>query len=506
MQSDNRNLDITTLRENFWDFHVMNQWQKVFQQENLDTLFYLDLNNILRDRQTGQGVAYVGGVPKKAEMGLQVTNSLRQYTPSFQYIFGIIQPILRQDNLYIGGSLEELIAEPDIEDWLERALNDRQTQLQLYSIMMQLYYAAYLLVEKGWDVRQALAGIKIRQVHQDTNVPFFNGNVLTYGVIPVIYELEGLKEIGDITPDDIVIPYVLDLIVGANLWAKEWDILEKTYQGINVSNGSYWNDLVGEDIYLEGPSDFSCQGRLCLGEEIGSTIRANGSTKVEQDLKLLEATNLSFPDHIQPFALAFKARLANLYPTKEVFAVQEDINPELVQEYLNKDYVQEIYYQLDNELRLLIADHSKYYRRMIRSDLEFGSLSNLFFIREDFLRPILAQGNTYTVSDGTIIDEYNEETGMFTLQRGEDRFNLGYEDLFDYLMQVEGDEPYTYRTIPRQNIAIINGQVSYHNRETGELYPLPEERIYVRNIGNMFQLIDNSQYLLDLGMTNLDSR
>ena len=66
MQTTSRNLDITSLAQRFWDPNVMNQWQSILQEENLDTLFYLDLDNILRDRETRQGVAYVGGVPQKA--------------------------------------------------------------------------------------------------------------------------------------------------------------------------------------------------------------------------------------------------------------------------------------------------------------------------------------------------------------------------------------------------------------------------------------------------------
>ncbi len=522
MQTTGQDLDITSLLQLFWDPHVMDQWQNILQQENLDTLFYLDLNNILRDRKTGQGVAYVGGVPKKAEMGLQVTNSLRQYTPSFQYIFGVTQPIVRQDNLSIGGSVEELIAEPDIEDWLGRLQNTRQTQLQLYSIIMQLYYASYLLALQGWDSRKALAGIKIRQVAPDVTVPFFDGNILTYGVIPVIYELEVLTESADIIPENSI-PHVLDLITGADLWSPEWETLENTYQGMDVTNGRLWNDLIGEDIYSEEPAEFSCLGRQCIGETTGpgslninpfgeanakevnnfEEANAKGNTR-ELDLRLLEATNLSLPDHIQPFALAFKARLANLYPTDEVFALQEDANPEIVEEYLDPNHVENTFFQMDNEFRLLLADRNKYYRRMIRSDLEFGSMANVFYVREDFLRPILAGGDVYPFENGTIVEGYNEETGLFTLRQGEGNpFQLGYEELFDYLARTEGVEPYTYRSIPRQDVAIIDGQVSYHNRETDELYPLPEERMYVRNIGNMLQLIYNSQYLLGLGMTNL---
>jgi hypothetical protein len=383
---------------------------------------------------------------------------------------------------------------------------------------MQLIYAAELLAKKGWNVEKALTGIKIRQVDSDTTIPFFKGRINSYGVIPVIFELDKIQvNMTDIKPRDIVIPYFLDLLAVSDHWSEEWETLSDIYGTIDVSDGMFWNELIGQEIYSDDVADYSCQRSFCLGGTKDprhangriSLIDSEMTTSLKElrytrDYYLANVANFPLPDHIQPFALAFLSYLSFLHPEDPVFNHGKSVSPTLVEDYLDLARLQGTYFDISNDISLLIADRNKEFRRFIYSDLQFGTPINEFYIREDFVTPVLRGGDVYVFDNGTVVEDYSNEKKTFTLRRGEENpFQLSYEDFFDYIERVEGVHPYTLRSIPRQYVAIIDGQISYHNSETGELYPLPAEKVLVRNIGNAIELIYNAQILLSLGLSLL---
>lgn len=426
---------------NFWNYKTMLAHQAYLLSRDLNKDCYLDNNNILRDKNKPEkGLAYVGGDMRKVVIGENITNKLRIKTSSFQYVYGTTPPLIREDGMEVGGPLVELIAEPNLEDWLESiTLADDKSRRQVYSLIMQLCYAAYLLSLELGSIEKAMTGIRIRQVKEEATVPFFNGNVKSYGVVPVITDLANIQtNIDNVDVRDIVIPYLLNIVSASSLGSLDWSQLEDNYPLINIRNGNEWNDILKEDIFSqEGIATLTCDNRSCLSTFTSSNGKNDSSHDSSHDnsheLELLKATELPLLDNIRPFALAFSALILD---EKSPF-VEDYLHPELIEETLD---------DLERDKLYLEEVKEKKYRKVIYPDLRSSSTTNEYYIREK---------------------------------------NHGL------------------RPVRRDHLTILDGTINYINQEEGILQPLDQDDVYVRNTGNIPQLVDNSYYLLELGLRYL---
>lgn len=509
--------DLILLQQEFWNPYVMSRWQKILSQDELESNFYLDVDNILRDPTTGTGVAYVGGVKEKGIKGLKVTNPLRDLTSSFQYIFGLTSPIRREDGLKIGGTISELIAEPDLLLWLQLTPPSDISKDQIFSIMAQLYYATSLAAEEGYNVVPALEGIKIRRVDPNATVPFYNGSLKTYGVIPVIFDLQKITD----TPGfpEAGISLVLNDVATTAHWDEDYIDFASAYEGLDLALGENWNLLTGDDIFTSASPTYSCLGRQCIGQRTGVTnangkngngttqevtMRATYDVPYERDLWLISYAELPLPEYIVPYALAIKLQLSLAHPGDSNFVLQGKIPVNIVEEYLNLPQIQELYFRIIEENNVIDENRCKTVRPFIMSDIQEGSLSNQFFIREDFIRPQLEAGDVVTY-ENTVVEDYNPDTKIYTIRdiKTGKRSELEFNALLDYLSRVEGETPYQDKPISREFIANIDGQVTYLNRETGEMYPLDVNRLYVINIQEQAELLQNARTFLSLAVAYL---
>jgi hypothetical protein len=413
-------MDTFSLKRRFFDPAVMSKWQNFFADEsNWRDSYYVDVDNILRSKKTKEGVAYIGGNSQKASLGLEITNPLREYTSSFQYIYTqLLDPVVRQDGLLVQGTIEELLAVHNLEDWLEQASVTEETQRQLYSCLAQLYYALYLLGQEGWDGTPALLGIKIREVPREETVPFFDGHIKTFGIIPVIFELERIRELPDrlFRPEDVAIAYYLTLIQGSQHWNTSWDRFRREYEGYDLDIEDNWNNLWEMGIFGIGTATLTCIGRPCLGE------MANG----REDALIL--SYLPLPSSVQPYALALRGEL----------------EPSVAEEYLNRERMQEEYTSLSEQMDTLKQEEGEEFRHIIRTDLDSASPSNIFYYLQD---------------------------------------------------------DNTFAEIPRQHLGIIEGEVVYINRETGDLMPLEAENLFTERNVVIPVLVDNAVRFLNAALS-----
>lgn len=426
---------------NFWNYKTILDWQAYLLSLNLVKDCYIDNNNILRVRRgaslplaplrdknkQGQGLAYVGGDMKKVDIGVKITNKLRTKTSSFQYVYGATSPLIREDGIEVSGPIVELIAEPNLEEWIQTTPINAKSQAQVYSIIIQLCYAAYLLSFKSGSVEKAMTGIKIRQVDEKATIPFFDGNIKTYGVVPVITDLANIQtDVDEVN----IISYLLDVVISSPFSKLDWSRLQNNYAGINIRNGYEWNDILGIDIFSQkGEPTLSCADHLCLSTFTSS----NGKSTLELDL--IKATELPLLDYIRPFASAFSALINN----EESPFTETYLNPELIQETLD---------DLERDRLYLEKVKEDKYRKVVFPDLKSSSTTNEYFIRE-------------------------EGGGL--------------------------------RRVRKDHLAIIKGEINYINHEEESfLQPLDQDDVYVRNIGNIPRLVNNSCYLLELGLRYLD--
>lgn len=481
--------------------------------------YHLDNRNLLHDLQTNEVIAYVGGVQEKGLRGLQVTNQLGDKTSSFQHIYGLTsQPLLREDGMLVGGTIAEVLAEPELVDWLHTTLPNEMSRLQIYSILAQLYYACSLLTELGWSVGEALSGIKIRSVDPNSTVPFFTGFIKTYGVIPVIYNLEAITQDEEPYPKD-VIGYILDIVNITPHWRSgNFSTFFSVYQNEDMTYGLGWNNLIGEEIWTQyscpgnvcsanlGPGDYNPLVDLFTSSDGKVSVENHATLAYERDVWLMQSTTLPLPDFVQPYAQAIQGHLAETYPDDQVFATNINVSPQLISEYLNISRIQDLFFNISDELHLLLGSRYGGLRNFVLSDILSGNTTNNeIYLRSDRILPQLEAGGVVSFETITVTD-YNPETQVFAVERQDngDRLSLNYDDLLRYLETTEDILPYTDELLQRKNIAVINGIVQYTNDEKGQLFPLDTSRLYVRDHNNILaQLLNNTQDMLSMALAHL---
>lgn len=533
---------IKELTSRFYNPNIMEEWARYMANEEIINELYLDSNNILRDIDTDEGVASIGGNEEKAMIGLNITNPLRNKTSSYQYIFGRTnRPIIRQDGIPISGCFEELILGREMTDWMNE---NNPTHEQLISVLMQLYYAVYLLAEEGWDIY--LDKVRIRQVEPDARVPFFEGSIATHGVIPVIVDVEHLQPATTLYVSRNVITYFLTQVANTKIWSPTWDRFSRKYDEYNLNDGENWDRLFNEghvsrgnqvstllslrsfpNIYSETEiANYSCRDKPCLGMSKDSVANnfysADGKnmlaqTQQELDLHLLSLTNSDLPNgNLQSYANAFKLLLEkenegdiNFVLTEEDKGMMSDDSFNI----LDPDVIANIYLSLSHDRRIMTDYFGSSYRPVVASDFIYPStIGNIVYIRDDIIRGILENGDVYVYSRGTITS-YNPEDNTFTIETDAGTMRVDYHFILDDIQTHDQEKVETLIPVLRLNIVANPNQgtfMYYAGPDPTSLSPFPIERsIVYPTLSESYETIrqfNNAVDMMSLGLQKLTAK